>query len=153
MIGLYPLINSLAPVESPALVSSYFSSVSATFPTTLPNYLLPTPTYTTPPYTFNTSIAATLGEVVDSELATSTYSPIVVSPTIAATALPMVSDQYTLVGTNAQGQIITTTYHLMEPTVVLGEPPGWSGARTLRAPVSALGVSLLAGVCAGIWIF
>ncbi|KAI9566758.1 acid protease [Boletus coccyginus] len=153
MIGLYPLINSSAPVEPPALVLSYFSSVSATFPTTLPNYLLPTPTYTTPPYTFNTSIAATLGEVVDSELATSTYSPMVVSPAIAATVLPMVSDQYTLTETNAQGQLITTTYHLMEPTVVLGVLPGWGGARTLRAPVSELGVSLLAAVCAGVWIF
>ena len=151
MIGLYPLTNASTPVESPALVASFFSSV---FPTTLPNYLLATPTYTTPPYTFNTSVAATLGEIVDSELATSTYLPIVVSPAVGATALPMLSDQYTFVATNAQGEIVTSTYHLTESTAVLGEPPGWSGAaRTLGAPVAALGISFLAAVCAGVWIF
>lgn len=153
MIGLYALTNSSAPVESPAFVSAFFSSESATLATTLPNYPLQTPTYTTPPYAFNTSVAATLGEIVDSELATSTYPPMVVSPAIGATALPMVSDQYTLIATNAQGSLITSTYHLTEPTVVLGEPPGWSGSRTLRASVAALGISLLAGVCAGVWLF
>ncbi|KAF8553950.1 acid protease [Imleria badia] len=153
MIGLYALTNSSAPVESPASVSAFFSSASATLATILPNYLLPTPTYTTPPYAFNTSVPATLGEIVDSELATSTYLPIVVSPAIGATALPVVSDQYTLIATNAQGMVVTSTYHLTEPTVVLGEPPGWSGTRGLRAPVGVLGMSLVAGVCAGVWIF
>ena len=153
MIGLYALTNSSAPVESPAIVAEFFSSVSATFPTTLPNYLLATPTYTTPPYAFNTSVAATLGEIVDSELATSTYPPIAVTPAIDPTALPMLYDQYTLTATNAQGQVVTSTYHLTESSAVLGEPPGWSGARTRRAPVAALGISLLAAVCAGVWIF
>jgi hypothetical protein len=153
MIGLYALTNASAPVESPAVVVSFLSSVSATYPTTLPNYLLATPTYTTPPYTFNTSVPAPLGEIVDSELGTSTYPPMVVSPTIGATALPMLSDQYTLIGTNAQGEVVTSTYHLTESSAVLGEPPGWSGARTRRAPVAALGISLLAAVCAGVWIF
>ena len=153
MIGLYALRNSSAPVESPALVNSFLSSVSATVATTLPNYLLATPTYTTPPYTFNTSVPATLGEIVNSELAASTYLPILASPAIGPTALPMISDHYTLIATNAQGEVVTSTYQLTEPSVVLGEPPGWSGARSTRAPVAALGFSLLAAVCAGVRIF
>lgn len=153
MIGLYPLINSSTPVESPSVVALYFSSVSATVATTLPNYPLATPTYTTPPYAYNTSIAATFGEIVDSELATSTYLPLLASPAVDATALPMVSDQYTLIATNGQGQVVTSTYHLTEPSVVLGAPPGWSGAQALRAPIAALGVSSLMAVSAGVWIF
>jgi hypothetical protein len=152
MIGLYALANSLEPVQSPAQVSSFFSSASSIVATTLPNYPLPTPTYTTPPYAFNTSIVAVFGEIVDAELATSTYLPILVSPTFNASALPVVSDQYTLIATNANGEVVTSTYHLTQPSVVLGEPPGWSGAGMLRAPVAALGMSLLAAVCAGIWI-
>lgn len=153
MIGLYALLNSSKPVEPPATVSAFFASESATLATTLPNYVLATPTYTTPPYAFNTSVGATLGEIVDSELGTSTYLPMVVSPAIGATVLPKVSDQYTLIETNSQGLTITTTYHLMQPTVVLGEPPGWNGAMMLRVPVTPLGMSLLVAVCAGVWIF
>lgn len=145
MIGLYALTNSSAAVEPPALVNSFFSSASATVATTLPNYLLATPTYTTPPYTFNTAIPATLGEIVGSELGASTYPPMLVSA-IGATALPVVSDQYTLIATNAQGQVVTSTYHLTQPSVVLGVPPGWSGAGALRAPVVAFGISLLTAV-------
>ncbi|KAG8213028.1 hypothetical protein J3R82DRAFT_11420 [Butyriboletus roseoflavus] len=150
MIGLYALTNSSAPVESPAFIASFFSSASATVATTLPNYLLATPTYTTPPYAFNTAVAATLGEIVDSELGTSTYLPMFASATTGTTALPVVSDQYTLIATNAQGQVVTSTYYLTQPSVVLGVPPGWSGAGALRAPV---GISLLAAVCGGVWIF
>lgn len=152
MIGLYALTNPSTPVESSGILASFFSSASATVATTLPNYLLATPTYTTPPYAFNTSVTATLGEIVDSELATSTYLPMLASPAIDATALPVVSDQYTLIATNAQGQLVTSTYRLTVPSVVLGVPPGWSGVRTLRAPVAALGISLV-GVCTGVWIF
>lgn len=153
MIGLYPLRNSSAPVEQPALLGPFFSSVSAAVATTLPNYLLATPTYTTPPYIFNTSVPAAFGEIADSELATSTYLPILASPAVASTALPVVSDQYTLIATNAQGVVFTSTYHLTEPSVVLGVPPGWSGTLTLRAPVTALSLSLLVAVCAGARIF
>ncbi|KAF9223433.1 acid protease [Gyrodon lividus] len=153
MIGLYPLSNSSGPVESPAFVSSFFSAASATVATMLPNYILPTPTFTTPPYAFNTSILASLGEVVPSELATSTYEPILVTPAMGATELPKVSDGYTLIVTDAQGDVVTSTYHITQPSVVLGLPPGWSGARTLHAPYVGLGISILASVGAGAWIF
>ena len=148
MIGLYALANSSMPVESPAVVASFFSSVSATVATTLPNFVLATPTYTTPPYAFNTSVPATLGEIVDSELATSTYWPLAVSP-----ALPTLFDAYTLIETNSQGQVVTSTYHLTEPSVVLGEPPGWSGARMLHTSIAALCISLLVAICASVWVF
>jgi len=152
MIGLYPLLNSSAPVESPAFVSSFFSAASATVATMLPNYILPTPTFTTPPYAFNTSVPATLGEIVLSELATSTYEPILVTPAVGVNELPKVSDAYTLIVTDAQGDVLTSTYHITQPSVVLGLPPGWSGARTLHAPYVGLGIPILAAVCAGAWI-
>ena len=74
MIGLYPLSNSTVIDEPYESVSAFLASISATVPTTLPNYLISTPTYTTPAYTFNTSVSATPGKIVKSGLATSTYS-------------------------------------------------------------------------------
>ncbi|KAF9237664.1 aspartic peptidase domain-containing protein [Melanogaster broomeanus] len=97
MIGLYPLINHQR-LSSPRIL--YLRSSLLRLPTvatTLPNYVLATPTFSTPPYAFNTSVPATLGEVVPSELATSTYKPILVTPAIGATELPRVSDAYTLI--------------------------------------------------------
>ncbi|KAI6013505.1 acid protease [Pisolithus microcarpus] len=110
----------------------------ATVATTLPNYVLATPSYTTPPYTFNTSVPATFGEIVASELATSTYAPILVSPTVY--------DAYTMVYTNSEGQSVTSTYHVSDPTTALGVPPGWSGAHVIGIPYFGLGISLFIAV-------
>jgi hypothetical protein len=55
MVGLYPLSNLTTP-ENYSMVSAFFSSQSVTVATTLPNYLLPAPSYTAPSYTFNTSV-------------------------------------------------------------------------------------------------
>ncbi|KAH7927926.1 acid protease [Leucogyrophana mollusca] len=144
MIGLYPRNNASAPVESFAALESFFSVESATIATTLPNYLLATPTYSTPAYAFNTSVAAAFGEIVSSELATSTYVPIVGTQSVNASALPKVSDAFTFIVTEADGAVITSTYHVSQPSVVLGVPPGWSGAGILRAPGVGLCLSLLA---------
>ncbi|CDO73707.1 hypothetical protein BN946_scf185015.g35 [Trametes cinnabarina] len=62
MVGFYPLRNASAPVPPPASASAFFASYSATVPTTLPNFLLATPTFSTPAYTFNASVHATAGE-------------------------------------------------------------------------------------------
>ncbi|KIJ62783.1 hypothetical protein HYDPIDRAFT_113882 [Hydnomerulius pinastri MD-312] len=153
MVGLYPRSNQSTLVESPSAVSSFFSAASATVATTLPNYIMSTPTFTTPPYAFNTSVPANFGEIVDSELATSTYKPVIGTPGVEATALPKVSDAYTLVVTDAMGDVVTSTYHISQPSVVLGLPPGWSGAQTLRMPYLGLGLSMLAAASAGTWIF
>ncbi|KAH7884705.1 acid protease [Phlebopus sp. FC_14] len=153
MIGLYPRSNASAAVESPAFVASFLSAESLTVPTTLPNYLLSTPTFSTPPYAFNTSVPATFGEVVPSELATSTYSPILGTPAAEATALPKVSDIYTMIITDAKGDIMTSTYHLSEPSVALGLPPGWSGSpQTLHTPRLGLLATVLAIIWTGAWI-
>lgn len=146
MIGLYAKSNASATIESPTVVSAFLSSVSATVATTLPNYVLATPSYTTPPYTFNTSVPATFGEIVASELATSTYAPILVSPTVNASALPKVYDAYTMVYTNSEGQSVTSTYHVSDPTTALGVPPGWSGAHVIGIPYFGLGISLFIAV-------
>lgn len=152
MIGLYPRNNASAPVEPPAAVESFFSSESATIATTLPNFLLSTPTYTTPPYAFNTSVPAEYGEIVQSELATSTYSPIIGTLAVNATALPQVSGAYTLLVTDANGAIETSTYHISQPSVTLGVPPGWSGAAPRSLSEVGLAILTLISLAAGTWI-
>jgi hypothetical protein len=152
MIGLYPRNNASVPVEPFAAVESFFSSESATIATTLPNYLLSTPAYTTPPYAFNTSVPAVFGEVVQSELATSTYSPIIGTLAVNVTALPQVSGAYTLLVTETNGAIVTSTYHVSQPSVTLGVPPGWSGAARYSIPGVGLAICTLIALVAATWI-
>ncbi|TFK47833.1 acid protease [Heliocybe sulcata] len=140
MVGLYPLNNATAPVESPAQVSALLSSASATVATTLPNYLLPTPSYTTPAFIFNTSISASIGQIVTSDLATSTYSPILAAPAANLSAIPTVSPSPTLltvVTTDGSGQVITLTSTAATASVTLGVPYGWSASASsrLHAPI------------------
>jgi hypothetical protein len=152
MIGLYPRNNASTPVEPSTVVESFLSSKSATIATTLPNYLISTPTYTTPPYAFNTSIPAVYGEIVQSELATSTYSPLIGTLAVNATALPQVSGAYTLLVTETNGAIVTSTYQLSQPSVTLGIPPGWYGAADHNLPGVGLAMSMLIALVVGIWI-
>lgn len=141
MIGFYPLSNTTTPSESQADISSFLSSMSATVATTLPNSLLYTPSYTTPAYTFNTSVTASIGGIVSAALATSTYSAIFgtsLSHVAAATAIPTVSPSptlATLILTNDAGFVTTSTSSLVESSVTLGVPPGWSAGFALRAPL------------------
>ncbi|KAL4062199.1 aspartic peptidase domain-containing protein [Scleroderma yunnanense] len=151
MIGLYAPPNASAIVESPTYISSFLSSISATVATTLPNYVLATPTYTTPPYTFNTSVPVTYGEIVQSELATSTYAPILITPSANLSALPVISDAYTLIYTDASGDPVTTTYHVSDPSNALGVPPGWNSARSVRIPYIELATSFMV-VATTTWI-
>lgn len=133
MVGLYPLSIANATVESPDAVAAFLSSESATIATTLPNFVLATPTYTTPSYIFNTSVTASVGQVVSTGLATSTYKPLLATHRPNVTALPTVSgipNLATLVLTDSQGLIHTTTATLAESSVVLGQPPGWTSAAT-----------------------
>ncbi|ESK88781.1 pepsinogen c [Moniliophthora roreri MCA 2997] len=137
MIGLYALNNSvLAP--SPAEVSAFFSSISVQIPTTLPNYLLPTPTISTPPYSLNSSITAPTGGIVSSGLANSTYSPIFAQEVTNLSALPIITAEPTVATftlTDPAGGVSTTTSHLSMASVALGVPPGWNSApSTTRLP-------------------
>ncbi len=138
MIGLYPLRNATAPVESPDEVASYFSSASATVATVLPNFLLSTPSPTTPPYAFNTSVRAPVGKIVSSGLATSTYSAVLGTRPSNATAIPTVSPSPTLFTfiLTSNGQLVTSVSTAAAPSITLGAPPGWnpSGAPAMRAP-------------------
>lgn len=140
LIGLYPLRPADAVPLPPASLSALFSSLSLTVPTTLPNFLVPTPTFTTPPYFFNSSVPTSA--VAMSDLATSTYSPLVVevlngvTQTLNLTALPEVTPTptaSTLLLTDSGGTVYTTVSALPISTVVLGRPPGSSSAvPTLR---------------------
>ena len=140
MIGLYPLQNATNLPETPNAISSILSSLSATVATTLPNFPLATPSYTTPAYVFNTSVPAQVGKIVSSGLATSTYSPIVQHSVFNVSALPTVSPSptvFTFMLTDASGLIHTSTSTLSLPSVVLGVPPGWSAGSALPIPFVA----------------
>jgi hypothetical protein len=135
LIGLYPLRPANAVPLSPASISVLFSSLSLTVPTTLPNFLVPTPTYSTPPYVFNTSVPTSV--VAMSDLATSTYSPLIVevlngvTQTLNLTTMPEVTPTptaVTLLLTDSRGGVRTTVSALPVSTVVLGRPPGYSSA-------------------------
>ncbi|EIW83876.1 acid protease [Coniophora puteana RWD-64-598 SS2] len=155
MIGLYPRTNaSTTTVEPYPALQSFFSSASATIAATLPNSLLATPTPTAPPYLFNTSVPAVLGQIPSAGLATRTYSPVVGTELVNATALRMVPEEYTLVVTNSAGDVVTSTYAVSQPTGPLGRPPGWSGAAGRARAVDvgvvvSCAVSVLAVVVAG----
>jgi hypothetical protein len=139
MIGLYPLSAPNATVETPEAVSAFLSSESATLATTLPNFILSTPTYTTPMYTFNASVTAPANGIVSSGLATSTYSAILASHHLNASALPTITgfqNMATLVITDASGLIYTTTSTIAQPSVTLGEPPGSNTATSTHVPLS-----------------
>ncbi|KAK7051004.1 hypothetical protein VNI00_005116 [Paramarasmius palmivorus] len=151
MIGLYALNNSVLP-QSQAALSSFFSSISVTLPTTLPNFLLPTPTVTVPPYSLNSSINAPTGGIVTSELANSTYSPIFAQEATNLSALPIITAEPTVATitlTDPAGSVSTTTSHMSMASVALGVPPGWNAA-TSTTQVPAIFMSLLPVVIA--WI-
>ncbi|QRV75117.1 aspartyl protease [Ceratobasidium sp. AG-Ba] len=139
-IGLYPL--ALA-VDTPEVISTGLSSDPAVFPTTLPNFVLPTPTYTTPPYIFSpssllaVSVSAvssapgssrsrtsswaysvpTLGQLQDNGLGASTYSPLVTRSSGAL--LPTDHVSFTVL-TDSSG--IQSTQLMPMQTAVLGGP-------------------------------
>lgn len=140
MIGFYPLKNATNSTESAASISSFLSAASATVATALPNSLLSTPTYTTPPYTFNSSISAPTGGIVSTELANSTYSPIFAQFATNISAMPTIAPTDTLetyIITDTSGVVTTITSTASVPSVTLGIPPGWtSGVASLHAPLS-----------------
>ncbi|PPR00887.1 hypothetical protein CVT24_000372, partial [Panaeolus cyanescens] len=142
LIGLYSLHNETLVNSSPQdtnVILSFLSANSATIQTTLPNFLLPTPTFTTPPYTFNTSVPVTVGGIVTSGLANSTYSALFRDKTAIAntsafptiTPAPLVT---TLLVTNPAGDVSTSVSTHSIAAVTLGLPPGWSGADRQHLP-------------------
>lgn len=133
-MGFY-VDNSTSNGTTPEALSSYFASVSATIPTTLPNAVFSTPTsLSTPSYAFDTSVDAATGAIMQSELANSMYSPILQGPTNVS-ALPLVTPNPT-----AQTFIVTSAGHVTtsistavaeSATVSLGVVPGWNAATSL----------------------
>jgi len=140
MIGLYQINNSTTINETVSQVSSFFASASLTIGTTVPNSLLPTITPTPAPYIFNTSVPATLGQIVASELGNSTYSPLLNGPSINASAIPVITPSPTLqTFIITDGSIvITSTSRAETSTVALGRPPGFSGAIGPSPPSSII---------------
>jgi len=146
MLGLYPLQNTINSLETQDSISSFFSSISAAVATTLPNFPLSTPSFTTPSYALNSSISAPTGGIVSTALATSTYSAIFgkntnlsAIPTI--TAAPTLA---TLIVTDSSGVVSTSIS--VEASVILGIPPGWLTGSACRTPMNTmlpLGLSLL----------
>ncbi|KAA1467492.1 acid protease [Dentipellis sp. KUC8613] len=149
MIGLYPLTPSTpAPTALPqASLSALFSSLSLTVSVGLPNSLVPTPTFTTPPYAFNTSVPTSL---ISGDLATSTYTPLLSNIDHAGgaptgrfnfSALPQVAPAptvQTLVLTASNGAVFTTTSTLPSQSLALGKPPGWTSSAALKLAMPQL---------------
>ena len=140
LIGLYPL-NTTNSTQSAGDVASFLSANSVTLATTLPNYILSTPTYTTPPFSLNTSISASIGAIVSSELANSTYSALFGQRTSLTnvSALPVITpppNVVTLVITNPAGDVSTTISSRSMAAVTLGLPAGWNAGSALHLPSS-----------------
>ncbi|EJF64945.1 acid protease [Dichomitus squalens LYAD-421 SS1] len=153
MIGFYPLSNATTVTETPQQVSSFLASASATVPTTLPNFLISVPTFSTPSYTFNASISAPVGKIVATGLATSTYVPLLGSHNRNATAIPTLTPSptvATLILTDTSGHTVTTTSTASERSITLGSPAaGWSnGARGRARSVGFGGVVGALSACA-----
>ncbi|KAH9959623.1 aspartic peptidase domain-containing protein [Russula dissimulans] len=153
-IGLYPLRPATATPLPPASLSALFSSLSLTVPTTLPNYVVPTPTLTTPSYIFNSSVPTSALDV--SDLATSTYSPLIEEVVNGATVklnittLPGVTPTptlSTLVLTDASGAVHTTVTPLPVSTVVLGRPPGSNSGSATLIPYGITGILIAVSTC------
>ncbi|RPD60100.1 acid protease [Lentinus tigrinus ALCF2SS1-7] len=139
MVGFYPLSNSTTLTESEESVTAFLASYSATVATTLPNILISTPTYTTPLYTFNTSVSATPGKIIKTGLGTSTYSALLNSKHLNATAIPTLTPSptvATLILTDTSGHTVTTTSTASHRSITLGVPEGWTG--TSAAPAHGL---------------
>ena len=129
MVGLYPLNNASAPAQQPTEVSSFFSAATQIVGTTLPNFPLATPSFTTPPYAFNTSVDAEPGEIVSSGLAVSTYSPVLGTRRPNVTALAVVTPSptlFTYILTDGSGHVVTSISTAPAPDITLGTPPGWT---------------------------
>lgn len=151
LIGLYSLNNATAPPETPDEIASILSSEAVTITTTLPNFLIPTPTYATPSYTFNTSVTHLDNGVAKTGLATSTYQPILGLGTkvIALAGITPSPTLATYLVTDSAGVVQTSTSKYVEPS--LGVPPGWnSAAPSLKIPYIS---AILPGFIIFVWTF
>ncbi|EUC54634.1 aspartyl protease [Rhizoctonia solani AG-3 Rhs1AP] len=165
-IGLYPLSPDIV-LDTEETISQSLSVESATYATTLPNYVLPTPTYTTPPYLFSptpsptqsgstTTIrpsgtattptstfeysVPTLGEPASSGLGASTYSALLTRTTPLPSAHPPV-----VVVTDSNGS--ATTQPMPMQSVILGGPEKSFASRRWT-----VGFGLWAGVISVMYI-
>ncbi|EJD06572.1 acid protease [Fomitiporia mediterranea MF3/22] len=164
MIGFYPLTNTTAITQTPQQISSFFSSFHLTIATTLPNSLLSTPSATTAPYIFNTSIPASVGAIVTSGLGDDNYSAILMGDpvNINTSALPVITPPPTLVTlivTDKSGAVLTSVEHVPTSSIALGVPPGQSSSGFSlffgRGPIVeevmlVVGVGLVCGMLFGL---
>ncbi|KAL1679441.1 aspartic peptidase domain-containing protein [Schizophyllum commune] len=131
-IGLYPLSNATNSTQNVEYLSSFFSSMSATYATELPNSLLPTPTDTIQSYALASTVTAPTGGIVTSGLATGTYSALFGDATAPwnLSAIPTISPSPTVTTvtlTDKHGDVTTSTS--TSESVQLGVPPGYNAAR------------------------
>ncbi|KAF8808731.1 acid protease [Phlegmacium glaucopus] len=158
LIGLYPLHNASNLTETSDVVNAYLSLNSTPIATTLPNFILSTPTFTTPPYALNTSVSASIGGIVSSGLANSTYTTLFGERTTLAntSALPTINSTrqvVTLILTDAAGDVATTVSTIPAPTVTLGVPPGWSGNARSKFDIDVMSLAIIVGFVHFFWTF
>ncbi|CAE6460216.1 unnamed protein product [Rhizoctonia solani] len=165
-IGLYPSSPDVV-LDTEETISQSLSVESATYATTLPNYVLPTPTYTTPSYLFSptpsptqsgstTTTSAsgtattptstfeyslpTLGELASSGLGASTYSALLTR----TTPLPSVHPPVVVV-TDSNGS--ATTRAMPMQSVILGGPE-----KSFAIRQRTIGFGLWTGVLFAVYI-
>ncbi|KZW03653.1 acid protease [Exidia glandulosa HHB12029] len=134
--------SSSAATPNPVRADASTDGSLTVIPTTLPNSLLETPTFTTPPYLFtNVPKPATT-----SGYGTSTYAPALRPFNI--TRIPIVAlPVSTIVTTDTSGHEVTTTIPVPSaPPVVLGRPS--AASRGASAPAVPLALALGVVLCA-----
>ncbi|KAB5591909.1 Actin cytoskeleton-regulatory complex protein pan1 [Ceratobasidium theobromae] len=99
-IGLYPLTPDMV-TDTETSISMTLSAESATIETTLPNYVLPTPTYTTPRYLFSPSPSPT----TNSSFSSSSSSSSLLSSSGTASSTTSIPFVYSV---PTPGQIVRT---------------------------------------------
>ncbi|KAG9093523.1 hypothetical protein FS749_014245 [Ceratobasidium sp. UAMH 11750] len=116
-IGLYPLPQA-AVDDTPEIVSYSLSAESATFATTLPNFVLPTLTYTTPPYLFSPSPSPTLTSAQSSTTSTTLGSSISTSstPTFIYSVPTLGQLEHSGLGASTYSPLITRSSGALLPT-------------------------------------
>ncbi|KAF5326666.1 hypothetical protein D9619_004251 [Psilocybe cf. subviscida] len=152
LIGLYSLrtdVNSTTK-QNASDVLSVLSANSATVQTTLPNFLVPTPSFTTPPFAFNTSVAGSVGAIVSSGLANRTYTALFGQKTALSnvSALPTITPPptvATIITTDAFGDVTTSLSTRPVAQVTLGLPAGWTtgGSAAVQVPLLTTSIVIL----------
>ncbi|TFK28103.1 acid protease [Coprinopsis marcescibilis] len=132
LIGFYSIRNETllsTTLQTPEEIASFLSENGHPVETTLPNVILPTPSYTTPAYAFNTTASAGIGAIYSTQLATSTYNGLFAGQTTVSniSAIPTIAPLATHTITDSAGKVntVVSAQSQLPSDLTLGVPAGW----------------------------